>query len=144
MSKKTIGVLVTLCFVILLANVIGYLNRYSRKMSEIKYRKIKLQVWHAGINQYLIQNPIKPECLNLFRFCVDSENIPYTKISMGSEYEQATELLNDPNLFEKEVPYQLLKCNNDWYVMETKGGYYYRQRLMIDKNAHIYIIQDEN
>jgi len=40
-KKKIIGVLITLCFVIIMVNVIGYLNSYSRKMTEIRYRKIK-------------------------------------------------------------------------------------------------------
>jgi hypothetical protein len=53
-----------------------------------------------------------------------------------------SDLANEPNLFNKEIPFGLFKGSSGWFIRELRPGKVYKKMLMIDQDGRIYEINE--
>jgi len=114
----------------------------SRIHSNIVLRKFVLEKYYSNIIEYYRVNECIPE--SFYEVCKTNNEILYPYVNSISSVEgrfQGEVLINDPNLFEREVEYVLIKNQKKWFLMERNGGHFYKGRLMIDDQGNCYKIE---
>jgi len=133
-----------LCFglllIVLLYFVVDFLNQRSRQKSECKIRQIKLTYIQKGITEYINRGNSTPD--NLYIYCNEigccSQLLRWSGLDDG-DYDS---ILNNPDLFEQQVAYSILKDNKRWYVREKQAGHYFKDVFVIDDNGNMYVVKE--
>ena len=116
--------------------------------TELAMRKARLQKWCKDVNEY-VQNYGKLPS-SLFEMVVEDiqtgtwSHAPIV-VWVDEEGRKEVEKGLKPNkeLFENTVEYALLSYRDYWYIIELKGGPLFKERMLIDNNGSIYILEKE-
>jgi hypothetical protein len=105
--------------------------------------------WYEHVNPYINKNNQKP--LSLIEICrveykKDERPFPHAGLSNDQFPDKWTFdwgfLVNDPNQFRKEVPYDLFRGSDGWLIRELVPGKLYKKMLMVDQDGKIYELRE--
>ena len=143
-SKKK-KILIIFGIIILLLFLIFYLNYNPITKGAMRFRCWSLIAWYEHVKPYISENGQKS--LSLFEICqaeYRKNQRPFpmsTTLSNDSfpdKYSYSWKLVDDPNKFNKEVPYGLFYTPQGWFIRELVPGKLYKKMLMIDQDGNIY------
>ena len=122
--------------------ILDFLPHKAKEQLAIENRKKKLLVWHDKVDSYIKQgNPIPS---SLYAYCSNTKEIWFIKVAYGRVgSENISELLENPSIFNEKVEYSFLRDDDEWFIIEDNGGFFYKERFMIDDKAKIYMIKEE-
>lgn len=143
LMKKTLIISLALVFVcVSFLALHGYVRRRSLEYTAYRHRKYKLLHWHKELVKYLEAGNSVPATLH--GYCSDVGRIWFSEVTFGNPgYIDEEMLLGDPEAFEAQVKYSLLRSRKGWFIREDETGRYFRKMLMIDEKAKIYILEKE-
>jgi hypothetical protein len=119
------------------------LHRASQRRAEYRYRVFKLRMWYKSLHDYVEDGRAVPDTLYAYCMRVDDAGSHHAKVS-DSDDGVWDKVLGHPELFAKEVQYELLRGNGTWYVREKNEGRYLHHMLMISNTGAIWMLQLRN
>jgi hypothetical protein len=119
--------------------IFNRLNTAGYEVAESWQRVGNLSAWHDCLSEYLKKNAMPK---SLYDYCRDVNEISPQKVRFGDSSGKNIEiLLGDPNLFQKEVEYELYSNKDGWFIKEKREGVFIKNIFMVDDKGYIYQIK---
>jgi len=150
-SKKKKILIISGIVIVIMALLVLFLPAAGRVTPEraMRMRCNVLTNWHEHVRSYIGENNQKP--LSLIEICQAAYRkgqrpFPQAGFLLNDRFpykwRSDDDLVNDPNRFNKEVPYGLFQSSEGWLIRELKPGRVYKKMLMIDQDGRIYEISE--
>jgi len=141
MSKHLKVAIVIMLTIIALFFLFSTLTDYNMMHDELELRKVKLQYWHKNITKHIKEGSPIPN--SLYEYCSIVQRIWFVETSIvGPSCTDIESLLENPDLFNEKVEYSFYKGSDQWFLKESKGGYYSKTLLMINSQGVIYKLEE--